>query len=157
MRTYSELRQLDTIEERFQYLRLDAGVGDTTFDDMRWVNQQFYHSSEWRRMRSHVIARDLGNDLGTPDLPIRDRHPLIHHMNPLTLEDIEEGTPNLLDPEFLICTGLRTHNAIHFGNELQLPTPYVERQARDHIEWEGTVDDLRDAISALRSGAPPGR
>lgn len=156
MRTYSELSQLRTIEERFQYLRLDAGVGDTTFDDMRWVNQQFYHSAEWRRMRNHVIARDLGNDLGTHDMPVRERSPLIHHMNPLTLEDIEEGTPNLLDPEFLICTGLRTHNAIHFGNELQLPTPYVERTARDHLEWEGTADDLRDAISALRSGASSG-
>ena len=153
MRTYSELCEFDTIQERFEYLRLDGGVGDTTFDDMRWVNQNFYHGSEWRRIRQHIIARDLGNDLGTYDLPIRDRYPLVHHMNPITLEDIEEGTDNLFDPEFLICTGLRTHNAIHFGNELQLPTPYVERSARDHLEWEGTSDDLRNAISALRSGA----
>lgn len=155
MRTYSELRRLGGIEERFEYLRLDAGVGDTTFDDMRWVNQQFYHSAEWRRMRNHIIARDLGNDLGTPDLPIRDRYPLIHHMNPITLEDIEEGTPNLLDPEFLICTGLRTHNAIHFGDARQLPQPHVERMPGDHIEWEGNVDDIHAAISALRSGAAP--
>lgn len=157
MRTFSELSQLGGIEERFDYLRLDGVVGDTTFDDMRWVNQAFYHSREWRQMRQHIIARDLGNDLGTPDLPIRDNSPLIHHMNPISLEDIEEGTANLLDPEFLICTGLRTHNAIHYGDARLLPQPYVERQPRDHIDWEGNADDLRSAISALRSGTSSGR
>lgn len=136
MRTYSELSLLNTLEERFQYLRLDGRVGDPTFDDMRWVNQGFYHSREWRQMRQHVIARDLGMDLGTPDQPVRDRSPLIHHMNPITLEDIEEGTPNLLDPEFLICTGLRTHNAVHYGDERLLPRPFVERRQDDHIEWK---------------------
>lgn len=136
MRTYTELSRLKTIQERFEYLRLDGGVGDTTFDDMRWVNQAFYHSREWRQMRQHIIARDLGMDLGTPDQPVRDRTPLIHHMNPLTLEDIEEGTPNLLDPEFLICTGLRTHNAIHYGDERLLPQPFVERTPGDHIGWK---------------------
>lgn len=134
-RNYTELSRLNTIKERFDYLRLNAAVGDTTFDDMRWVNQAFYHSKEWRMVRQHVIARDLGMDLGTPDQPVRDRNPLIHHMNPITLEDIEEGTPNLLDPEFLICTGLRTHNAIHFGDEKLLPQPFVERTPNDHIGW----------------------
>lgn len=136
MRNYSELSQLHTIEERFQYLRLDGQVGDPTFDDMRWVNQAFYHSREWRQMRSQVIARDLGMDLGTPDQPIRDRYPLVHHMNPLSVEDIEEGTDNLLDPEFLICTGLRTHNAVHYGDEKLLPQPFVERSPDDHLEWK---------------------
>lgn len=83
MRTYTELSQFETIEERFQYLRLDGNVGDPTFDDMRWVNQAFYRSTEWRNMRRHIIVRDMGMDLGTPDQPIRDKSPLIHHMNPL--------------------------------------------------------------------------
>lgn len=135
MRTYSELSQLNTIEERFQYLRLDGAVGDTTFDDMRWLNQGFYRSTEWRKMRQYVIARDLGMDLGTPDRPIRDKSPLVHHMNPITVEDILEGTPNLLDPEFLISTGLRTHNAVHFGDEELLPRPFVERAPGDHFAW----------------------
>lgn len=136
MRTYTELSKLGDIYERFEYLRLDGGVGDTTFDDMRWVNQAFYHSKEWRQMRQYVIARDQGMDLGAYDNPVRDRYPLIHHMNPITLEDIEEGTDNLLDPEFLICTGLRTHNAIHYGNESLLPRPFVERRPDDHLEWK---------------------
>lgn len=136
MRSYSELCLLPTLEERFQYLRLDGNIGDTTFDDMRWVNQAFYHSREWRQMRQHVIVRDLGMDLGTPDWPVRENSPLIHHMNPLSLEDIEEGTPNLLDPEFLICTGLRTHNAVHFGNEKLLLQPFVERTPGDTIGWK---------------------
>lgn len=120
--------------ERYEYLRLGAMVGETTFDDMRWVNQRFYHSSEWRRMRSFVIARDLGMDLGTPDLPVRGA-PIIHHMNPLSLEDIEEGTDNLLDPEFLITTSLRSHNAIHFGDERQLPRQFVARTPGDTKLW----------------------
>lgn len=136
MRTYTELSKLGDIYERFEYLRLDGGVGDTTFDDMRWVNQAFYHSKEWRQMRQYVIARDQGMDLGAHDIPVRDRYPLIHHMNPITLEDIEEGTDNLLDPEFLICTGLRTHNAIHYGTESLLPRPFVERRPDDHLEWK---------------------
>lgn len=136
IRTYTELSQLGDIQERFAYLRLDGSVGDTTFDDMRWVNQAFYHSREWRQMRQYVIARDMGMDLGAPDTPIRENSPLIHHMNPITLEDIEHGTDNLLDPEFLICTGLRTHNAVHFGDERLLPRPFVERRPDDHIGWK---------------------
>lgn len=149
MRNFTELSQLKTIEERFQYLRLDGVVGDPTFDDMRWVNQAFYRSTEWRNMRKHIIVRDMGMDLGTPDRPICDKSPLIHHMNPLTLEDITEGTPNLLDPEFLICTGLRTHNAVHYGDERLLPQPFVERGPDDHFAWRRL--DLEDAIRAARS------
>lgn len=151
MRNFSELSQLETIEERFQYLRLDAQVGDPTFDDMRWVNQAFYRSTEWRNMRRHIIVRDQGMDLGTPDRPIRDKSPLIHHMNPLTMEDILEGTPNLLDPEFLICTGLRTHNAVHFGDERLLPQSFIERSPGDHYSWERLdYDKVRAAQGSLR-------
>lgn len=135
LRTYTKLQLLPTLEERYEYLKLGAVVGETTFDDMRWVNQAFYHSREWREMRTFVIARDLGMDLGAPDVPIKGR-PIIHHMNPITLEDIEEGSDNLLSPEYLICTSLRTHNAVHFGDKEQLPRPFVERRPGDHFAWE---------------------
>lgn len=135
MRTYTELQTLGSIEERYEYLKLSAAVGDTTFDDMRWLNQAFYHSAEWRQMRSYVRARDLGMDLGTLDIPIRG-NPVIHHMNPITIEDVLEGTDNLLDPEFLICTSHRTHNAIHYGNKDQLPRVFVERRPGDTFAWE---------------------
>lgn len=134
MRTYTELRQLDTFLERFDYLQLGAGVGDATFDDMRWLNQAFYHSREWRQLKSEVRARDLGMDLGAFDTPIRG-NPIIHHMNPITVEDIEHGTDNLLDPEYLITCSHRTHNAIHYGNRLSLPEPFVERTPGDTRLW----------------------
>jgi hypothetical protein len=134
LRTYTELLQLDTLQERFDYLKIAGVVGEPTFDDMRYVNQAFYHSREWRQMRSHVIARDLGMDLGAFDTPIQGA-PIIHHMNPLTPEDILEGTENLLSPEFLICTSLRTHNAIHYGDKGQLPRPFVERRPGDTLGW----------------------
>lgn len=134
VRSYTELQRLDTLEERFRYLKLNAEVGTSTFGFDRWINQQFYHSREWRHIRTHVIARDEGMDLGSSDMPIMGAH-LIHHMNPITLEDIENATDNLLDPEFLITTALRTHNGIHFGDERQLPQPIVERQPGDTRLW----------------------
>jgi len=127
---------LHSLEDRFHYLRLGRGVGDPTFDDMRWVNQQFYTSTEWRKVRQHVIARDLGMDLGASEWPVQERFPIVHHMNPLTIDDILDGSDNLLDPEFLITTGLRTHNAIHYGDERLLPRPFVERRPDDTLEWE---------------------
>lgn len=134
IRTYTELLELPTLEERFDYLKIAGIVGEPTFDDMRWVNQAFYHSTEWRQMRSFVIARDLGMDLGVADTPIKGG-PIIHHMNPLTPDDIYEGTENLLSPEFLISTSLRTHNAIHYGDKGQLPRPFVERKPGDTLGW----------------------
>lgn len=134
IRTYSELRQLYTLEERFDYLELGQVIGESTFGFDRWINQQFYRSREWRDIRDHVIVRDNGLDLGTEDVPIMGAH-LIHHMNPITLRDLEEGTDNLLDPEFLITTALRTHNAIHFGDKRQLPRPFVERSPGDTKLW----------------------
>jgi len=134
MRNYTDLRRLSTLEERFEYLQLGGTVAELTFGFDRWINQQFYRSAEWRHVRDIVIVRDNGNDLGVEDMPIRGAH-TIHHMNPLTLDDFEESTDNLLDPEFLICTGLRTHNAIHFGDISQLPRPYVERTPGDTRLW----------------------
>lgn len=134
MRTYTELKRLDTLDDRFDYLELGGRIGETTFGFDRWINQLFYRSREWKQIRNHVIARDQGFDLGAEDAPLVGAH-LIHHMNPLTLEDIEEATENLLDPEFLITTSLRTHNAIHYGDKRQLPRPFVERSPGDTKLW----------------------
>lgn len=134
IRTYSDLRRLQTLEERFDYLKLDGQIGTSTFGFERWVNQQFYHSREWREVRHHVIARDMGMDLGSEDVPIMGAH-LIHHMNPITMKDFDESTENLLDPEFLITTALRTHNAIHYGDKRQLPQPFVERRPGHTKLW----------------------
>lgn len=134
IRTYSDLRSLSTLEERFDYLELGGTVGMTTFGFDRWMNQMFYRSAEWRHVRDIVIARDGGYDLGTYDVPIRGAH-LIHHMNPITVADIEYATDNLLEPEFLITTALRTHNAIHYGDKKLLPQPFVERLPGDTVPW----------------------
>lgn len=135
IRTYSDLRSLDTLEERFDYLKLGGRIGETTFGFDRWINQMFYRSSEWRQIRDHVLVRDDGFDLGAKDAPMVGRVYLIHHMNPITLEDIEEGTDNLLDPEFLITTTIRTHNAVHYGDKQSLPRPLVERRPGDTTPW----------------------
>lgn len=133
-RTYTELARYDSLEDRFEYLKLGANVGDTTFGSDRWINQQFYRSKEWKRIRNHVIVRDNGLDLGAFDSPLRG-YPVIHHMNPLRLSDIEDATENLLDPEFLITTCHKTHNAIHYGDKKLLPQPFVERRPNDTIPW----------------------
>lgn len=133
-RTYSELQQLDTLEERFRYLSLRGEVGAATFGYDRWMNQSFYHSREWRRVRSHVISRDNGCDLGISGFELHTNlH--IHHMNPMRPEDIEHSVAVILDPEFLITVSQRTHNAIHYGDESQLPRELVERRPGDHILW----------------------
>ena len=133
-RSYSEMSQLQTFDERFQYLTLRGDVGQSTFGFDRYINQQFYTSTEWRRIRQHVIARDLGLDLGIEGYEIFDKV-IIHHMNPMTVEDIEHGDPSILDPEFLITTCHNTHNAIHYGDERLLPKPIVERRPGDTKLW----------------------
>ena len=116
IRTYSELRRLTDFEERYKYLALRGSVGRSTFGFDRYINQQFYRSTEWRHIRHHVIARDLGCDLGVEGYEIHDRI-YIHHMNPMTVNDIAHGEDSILNPEFLISTTHRTHNAIHYGDE----------------------------------------
>lgn len=142
IRTYSELITLPTFEERFRYLKLGGTVGEETFGFDRYLNQKFYTSDEWRSIRDHVILRDTGNndycqDLGMPyGYNIADRV-LIHHMNPIRKEDILYRSKYLLDPEYLICTIKRTHDAIHFGDEsiLRSITP-IERFANDTCPWK---------------------
>lgn len=134
MRTYTELSQLPTIEERFNYLVLDGEVGYATFGYNRWINQNFYRSREWKLIRRHIIARDLGGEMGLEDFPIRGV-PQIHHINPITMEDLELATDALLSPENLVAVSRRTHNAIHFGDQSQLPWVPTSRTAGDTILW----------------------
>lgn len=133
-RTYTELSRLPTFEERYRYLRLTGQVGKETFGFDRYLNQNFYRSQRWKRIRDEVILRDNGCDLGVEGYEIYGRI-IIHHMNPITLEDIERETSYLLDPEFLICTVHRTHNAIHYGDENLLITAPIERTKYDTCPW----------------------
>lgn len=134
IRTYSELKRLETLQDRFRYLALKGIVGASTFGFDRYMNQMFYRSREWRRIRQQVIARDNGCDLGVEGYEIHDRI-YIHHMNPMTVEDIDVGNDDILDPEYLISTTHRTHNAIHYGDEGLLPKPYVPRTRGDTKLW----------------------
>lgn len=135
IRSYSELVRFRTLEERFEYLSLSGTVGEVTFGFERYLNQEFYRSYAWKQTRDVVIMRDDGCDLGIRDNPIHDRV-IIHHIQPLTQRMVVEGSSLLLDPENLITTSLRTHNAIHYGDASQLPQPFVERQRGDTQSWE---------------------
>lgn len=134
LRTYRELVRRNTFEERFRYLALRGTVGEATFGFDRYMNQQFYTSTEWKQIRQHVIARDLGCDLAFDGYEIHSRI-VIHHMNPMTVDDIKHGEQEILDPEYLITTTHRTHNAIHYGDEKLLPRPLVPRTRGDTKLW----------------------
>nr|DAV24902.1 MAG TPA: HNH endonuclease bacteriophage, HNH Endonuclease, DNA.52A [Bacteriophage sp.] len=135
IRTYSELIALPTFEERYQYLRLDGRVGKETFGFDRWLNQRFYKDPEWRSIRDDVIIRDNGCDLGIEGRDIRSLI-IVHHMNPITQEDILERRSILLDPENLICVTDRTHKAIHYGNEELLDKGPIVRTKNDTCPWK---------------------
>lgn len=134
IRTYSELITIPTFEERFEYLRLDGRVGETTFGFDRYLNQAFYKDPEWLRIRNEVIIRDRGCDLAIEDHEIRGRI-LVHHMNPIKAEDIIERSRFLLEPEYLICTMKNTHDAIHFGDSSLLIKTPIERSKNDTCPW----------------------
>lgn len=132
--SYRELLQFSSFEDRFAYLNLAGQVGYETFGSSRIFNQQFYHSSEWRRARNRIILRDNGCDLGMPDYEIHGRI-YIHHINPITKQDVEDFSDNLFDPDNLICVTFDTHNAIHFGDERTLPKTPIERAPGDTCPW----------------------
>lgn len=134
IRRYSELRRIDSFEERYRYLQLRGEVGEATFGFDRYLNQKFYRSREWKHIRDHVIARDGGCDLGVPGYEIFDRI-IIHHMNPMRKDDLVHGNPDIIDPEFLISVTHNTHNAIHYGDESLLPSALVERRPGDTRLW----------------------
>ena len=134
IRTYSELITFPTFEERYRYLRLGGQVGEDTFGFDRYLNQIFYKSPEWLSLRDKVIIRDGGCDLGMPDREIHGKI-LVHHMNPITVNDIVRRSDFLLNPEYLICTYKITHDAIHYGDEsLLMPNP-IERSKNDTCPW----------------------
>lgn len=137
MKTYSELSKLKTFEERFSYLKLSGKVGVETFGGHRYLNQALYNSKEWRKVKQEVILRDGGFDLGVID----DNYQIlgriyIHHMNPITIEDIVKRREWVLSPEFLISTSFNTHQAIHYSDESLLLVPPVERFANDTCPWK---------------------
>lgn len=133
-RSYSELAQLRSFEDRYNYLALNGSVGRATFGFDRYLNQRFYGSSQWRRIRHAVIARDGGCDLGVEGYDIHDRI-YIHHLNPMTISDIERGDPSILDLDNLVAVTHQTHNAIHYGDETQIRRPFVERSPGDTKLW----------------------
>lgn len=136
IRTYSELILLPTYEERFKYLSLGGGVCDETFGYNRYLNQRFYNTPEWRRIRDKVIIRDNGCDLGVEGYEIPRRGGIvIHHLNPITKEDILNRSDFLLNPEFLICVTRNTHNAIHYGDESLLVRAPIQRTPNDTCPW----------------------
>lgn len=134
MRTYSELVKLGTFKQRFDYLKLSGTIGEETFGFDRYLNQIFYRSPEWRRVRDIVIVRDNGNDLGIDGYQIGGTI-LIHHMNPINYHDIVQRNEDILNPEYLICVSRLTHQAIHYGNEDLLPKDPVDRQPNDTCPW----------------------
>lgn len=135
IRTYSELITIPTFEERYRYLRLRGRVGEETFGFDRWLNQVFYKSKEWLSVRDYVIIRDNGCDLGIEGREIFGKI-LVHHMNPIRVEDIVDRSDYLLNPEYLICTIKNTHDAIHYGDESLLFTVPRERTINDTCPWK---------------------
>jgi hypothetical protein len=136
LRSYTELVQIHEFQNRFRYLRLHSQVGVANFGFDRYLNQAFYTSSQWRRIRNHVIARDMGRDLGIEGHEIFSKG-AVHHMNPMQAEDLVAGDESVLDPEFLITVSLRTHNAIHFGDEKSLAPQLIVRRPGDTKLWLG--------------------
>lgn len=133
-RSYSELMKLKTFEERFDYLKLDGVVAEETFGPSRYLNQTLYRSPEWKRVRDKVLLRDNGGDLGCEDRMIQ-KHAYIHHLNPITKQQILDRDPALFDLENLITVSYATHQAIHYGDKSQLVLDPVERFANDTVPW----------------------
>ena len=133
-KSYSELKHLLSFKERFEYLKLDGYVGQETFGFDRYLNQKFYKSPEWKRIRSKIILRDYGCNLGLKDFPIYSKI-IIHHMNPIDTNDIKKVTDELMNPDYLICVDHKTHNAIHYGSDKILDPIFVERQEGDTDLW----------------------
>lgn len=134
IRTYSQLIRLPTFEDRFEYLKLKGSVGKDTFGHDRYLNQVFYSSMEWRRLRDEIIIRDNGCDLGIEGRQIGGKV-YIHHLNPLGVNDILTHSEYLVNPEYLICVSFETHNAIHYGDINLLPRDPIERKRNDTCPW----------------------
>lgn len=134
IRCYSDLRRIDDYKARFEYLQLHSQVGLATFGFERYLNQRFYTSAQWKHTRNQVIARDYGRDLGIEGREIFDRV-IIHHMNPMSVDQVTDADERILDPEYLVCVTHQTHNAIHYGDASLLAKPFVARRPGDTKLW----------------------
>lgn len=135
IRSYTELSQISDYEARYRYLKLRGRVGDETFGFDRIFNQMFYRSGEWQLVRRDIIVRDFGCDMGVAGHEIGGRI-VIHHMNPIDINDIRNSTEYLLNPEYLICVSENTHKAIHYGDESLIDHPLIERRPNDTCPWK---------------------
>lgn len=134
IRTYKELSKIQDFNERFEYLKLSGKVAYETFGVDRYINQCLYNSPEWKSIRNKIIVRDNGCEMGHPDFPINGKI-IVHHMNPLTLNDIENANSDIFNPEYLICVSQIVHNAIHYGDATLLPKNIIERKPGDTKLW----------------------
>lgn len=134
MRNYRELSRLKTFDERFEYLKIGGLVGESTFGFERYLNQTLYNSSKWRRLRNQIIIRDNGCDLGVEGYEIQGII-IVHHMNPISVDDLKDFSDDIFNPEYLICVSLTTHNAIHYGDNSLIPQEPVERRPGDTCPW----------------------
>ena len=134
MKSYSELMEIDSYLDRFYYLKNTSPIGVETFGFNRWLNQNFYNTKEWRSVRNSILVRDNGLDLAHPDYPARGLI-VVHHINPITVDDVLNRAPMLLDPENLISSAELTHKAIHYGDESLLTLEEVERKPNDTKLW----------------------
>lgn len=134
-KSYHELITIPSFEERFEYLRLRQGVAEQTFGSHRYLNQTFYRSPEWKKFKSSIILRDNGCDLAHPDFQINGQAAYIHHINPITIEDILEHRSCVFDPDNVITTVFLTHQAIHYGDKSLLPSLPIERTPNDTCPW----------------------
>lgn len=135
IKTYSELISLPTFKERFEYLKIGGSIGEETFGYDRYLNQILYRSDEWRKFRRDIIIRDDGKDLACEDYEVGPRA-IVHHLNPITVEDVLNRDPKIFDPENVITTSLNTHNAIHYGDESLLILEPIERSMNDTCPWK---------------------
>lgn len=134
IRTYSELTTFDSFIDRYRYLKLHGRIGESTFGFDRYLNQRFYASQFWKDIRNEVIARDLGRDLGVEGFEIPGKI-IVHHMNPITVDDVLNRSESVFNPEFLICVSHNTHEALHYGDESLLLTSPIIRRPNDTIPW----------------------
>ena len=135
MRNYRELSRLKTFDERFEYLKIGGLVGESTFGFERYLNQTLYNSSKWRRLRNQIIIRDNGCDLGVEGYEIQGII-IVHHMNPISVDDLKDFSDDIFNPEYLICVSLTTHNAVHYGDKSLIPQEPVERRPGDTCPWK---------------------
>jgi len=135
MRTYRELLRFKTFDERFEYLKLSGLVGESTFGFERYLNQTLYNSSKWRRLRNQIIIRDNGCDLGLDGYEIQGLI-IVHHMNPISVDDLKDFSDDVFNPEYLISVSLMTHNAIHYGDKSLIPQMPIDRRPGDTCPWK---------------------